>query len=119
MFHKRSLSKITEDILLLFITHLAQQGLTHAAIKVYLSAVHNLHVTAGLHKDFSDQLTPWLEMVLKAIKKEKSVIAPSTRLPITINIMSKIKETLNLIPTEHDSIMMWAACALAFFFFEV
>lgn len=56
-------------------------------------------------------------MVLKGIKKEKSLIAPRTRLPITIDIMSKIKETLNLKPTDQDSIMMWAACALAFFGF--
>ena len=107
----------TEDTLLLFVTHLAKQGLTHATIKVYLSAVHNLHVTAGLHKEFSDQLTPRLEMVLKGIKKEKSSTAPRTRLPITVEIMSKVKEILNLKPTEWDNIMMWAACALAFFGF--
>ena len=67
--------------------------------------------------ELSEQLTPRLEMVLKGIKKEKSLIAPCKRLPITIDIMAKIKGTLNLKPTDHDSLMMWAACALAFFGF--
>ena len=107
----------TEDTLLLFVTHLAQQGLAHATIRVYLSAVRYLHVTAGLHKEFAEQLTPRLEMVLKGIKKEKSLITPCKRLPITIDIMAKIKATLNLKPTEHYSVMIWAACALAFFGF--
>lgn len=49
-------------------------------------------------------------MVLKGIKKKKSLIAPHTRLQITINITCKTKEK----PTEHDSIMMWAAYALEF-----
>ena len=32
----------------MFVGHLAQQGLLHQTIEVYLLAVHNLHVTAGL-----------------------------------------------------------------------
>ena len=67
----------TEDILLLFIAHLDQQGLTHATIKVYLSAVRNLHVTVGLHKEFTQQLTPRLEMVLRGMKREKLPVLDS------------------------------------------
>ena len=100
--------------MLLFVAHLAQQGLTHATIKVYLSAVRNLHVTAGLHKEFAVQLTPKLELVMKGIKKEKALISPRTRLPITIDIMSKLKITLGVRSKDHDNIMLWAACALAF-----
>ena len=103
--------------MLLFVTHLAQQGLTHATIKVYLSAVRNLHVTAGLHKELSSQLTPRLEMVMKGIKNDKALIAPRSRLPITIDIMSMIRKILSLKPKDHDNIMLWAACALAFFGF--
>lgn len=54
--------------MLLLVTYLAEQGLTHATIKVYLSVVHNLHVKAGLHNEFAAQLTPTLEMVLRGIK---------------------------------------------------
>ena len=107
----------SEDTLLLFITHLAQQGLSHATIKVYLSAVRNLHVTASLHKEFEEQLTPRLQMVMKGIKKDMSLNFSRVRLPITIDIMQKIRRILGQKPKEHDNIMLWAACALAFFGF--
>ena len=83
---------------------------------MYLLAVRNLHVKAGLHSEFAAQLTPRLEMVLRGIK-DKSSTAPRPRLPITIKIMRKIKETFSLSPSDHDNIMMWAVCALAFFGF--
>ena len=66
---KKSLLPTTEDTLLLFVSHLAQQGPSHASIKVYLSAICNLHVSSGLHEEFAKQLTPRLELVLKGIKK--------------------------------------------------
>ena len=79
----------------MFVTHLAQQGLTHQSIKVYLSAVHNLNVSAGLHEEFSKQLTPMLELVLKGIKKEKAkATSPTIRLPVTIEIMRRIRAVL-------------------------
>ena len=55
-------------------------------------------------------------MVLKGIK-EKSLTAPHTRFPITVDIMAKIRETLKLRPAERDSTMMWAAGASACFGF--
>ena len=107
----------SEETLLLFVVHLAQQGLAHATIKLYLSAVHNLHVTTGLHREFTAQLTPKLELAMKGIKKEKALNSPCTRLPITIDIMSKLKSTLGESSENYDNIMLWAACALAFFGF--
>ena len=101
----------------MFVSHLAQQGLTHQTIKVYLSAVRNLHVSAGLHNQFAAQLTPRLEMVLKGIKKDKAAATPRTRLPITVEIMERLRCTLIKQPTDHNNIMMWAACSLAFFGF--
>ena len=56
-------------------------------------------------------------MVMKGIKKEKSLTPPRLRLPITLDIMSKIKRALNDTPHDHDNIMLWAACCLAFFGF--
>ena len=61
----------SEDTLLMFVGHLAQQSLAHQTIQVYLSAVRNLHVTAGLHNEFTEQLMPRLEMVLKGIKRTR------------------------------------------------
>ena len=108
----------SEDTLLMFVSYLAQQGLSHTSIKVYLSAVHNLHVQGGLHEEFAKQLSPRLELVLKGIKLEKAKTAPPpTRLPITVNIMGKIKAVLLQHPTEYNNILLWAACCLAFFGF--
>ena len=101
----------------MFVSYLAQQGLSQASIKVYLSAVRNLHVSAGLHKEFSKQLTPRLELVIKGIKKEKAKSAPPSRLPITVEIMGSIKTVLALHPTDYDNTLLWAACCLAFFSF--
>ena len=102
----------------MFISRLAEEGLAHQSIKVYLSAVRNLHVASGLHEEFSKQLTPKLEMVLRGIKKETAKSkSPRIRLPITIEVMEKIKEVLQRNPTSEDSILHWAACGLAFFGF--
>ena len=58
------------------------------SIKIYLSAVRNLHVQGGLHAEFAKQLSPRLELVLKGIKHEKARTAPPpTRLPITVDII--------------------------------
>ena len=61
----------------MFVSYMAQQSLSQASIKVYLSAVCNLHVSAGLHEEFSKQLTPRLKLVLKGIKKGKSKVCSS------------------------------------------
>ena len=102
----------------MFVSHLAQEGLAHTSIKVYLSAVRNLHISAGLHEVFSRQLTPRVELVLKGIKRDKAGLPPkSTRLPITTDIMTKIKEDLLRQPKDYTNILLWAACCVAFFGF--
>ena len=45
----------SESTLLLFATHLAN---SYATIKIYLLAVRHMHVTAGMHNFFTQQLTP-------------------------------------------------------------
>ena len=44
-------------------------------------------------------------------------VSPPRRLPITTEIMHQIKETLLQHPHSYHSILMWAACCLAFFGF--
>lgn len=103
----------------MFVSYLAKQGLAPSSIKVYLSAVRSLHVHAGLHNELAEQLTPRLQMVLKGIKRERARSAnpDSARLPITVEIMEKIKQVLARDPTKYNNIMLWAACCLAFFGF--
>ena len=108
----------TEETLLLFVAYMITLNLSHATIKVYLSAVRHMHVTAGLHSDFSQQLTPHLQQVLKGVKKIQAITKPPrARLPITLSIMTDIKHLLLQKPQSYDNIMLWAACCLTFFGF--
>ena len=96
--------KTTTCLLLMFVSQLIREGLAHQSIKRYLSAVRNLHITAGLHEEFSKELTPKLETVLRSIKKQAAKNSPPhVRLPITIEVMAKIKEVLQKDPTNEST----------------
>ena len=57
-------------------------------------------------------------MILRGIKREQcKKQAPKTRLPITIQIMYKLRQLLQENPQDYHNLMMWAACCLAFFGF--
>jgi len=108
----------TESALLLFVSHLASKNISHTTIKVYLVAVCHMHVIASLHRLFEEQLTPRLQLVLKGIKRTQAISNPCrTRLPITLKIMSGIKDCLPKWPHSQSNIMFWAACCIAFFGF--
>lgn len=71
-------------------------------------------MAASLHNEFAQQLTPWLDLVLhvNGIKKDR---APChSQLPITLEIMVKIKHALLRSPSEYNNIMLWAACCFIF-----
>ena len=55
----------------MFMSHLAKEGIAHATIKVYLAAIRYLHVSVGMHQTYNQQLSPYLELVMKGIKKEQ------------------------------------------------
>ena len=81
----------SESTLLLFATHLATSSISYATIKIYLSAVGHMHITAGMDSFFNQQLTPQLQQVLKGIQKSQSLThPPRVRLPIIIQIMENI-----------------------------
>ena len=109
----------TESALLLFISHLASKNISHTTIKVYLAAIRHTHVIAGMHRSFEEQLTPWLQLALRGIKKTQAIATPTrrVRLPITLQIMCTIKDYLSRQPRSSTNIMLWAACCLAFFGF--
>ena len=108
----------TETTLILFATYLASERITYATIKVYLVAIRNTHVSAGLHSHFYQQLSPCLHSVLKGIKKTQAITQPAkTCLPITFDIMKNIKNLLSRQPNSYLNIMIWTACCLAFFGF--
>ena len=108
----------SETTLLLFATHLALAGLAYTSIKVYFSAIGNLHTAHSLHDAYRQALTPRLEQVLRGIKREQcSTHTTRIRLPITAEIMHQIYAVLARAPVEYQNIMLWAACCTAFFGF--
>ena len=77
-----------------------------------------MHVTAGQHSNFTQQLTPRLQQVLKGIQKTQlATQPPRVRLPITLSIMQSMKRLLLQKPPSYDNVLIWAACCLAFFGF--
>ena len=108
----------SEQTLLLFVTYLGQLELNHKTIKIYLSAVRNLHITTGHFKSFETQLSPRVERILKGIKlTQANSKPPRSRLLITSSIMCKIRAVPAKSPHDYNNIMLWAACCLAFFGF--
>ena len=77
-----------------------------------------MHVLAGLHTQFSSQLTPCLQLILKGIQRNQATShPPRVRLPITLQIMRSIYDLLTNQPHSYTNILIWAACSLAFFGF--
>ena len=108
----------SKAILILFGTHLASERITYATVKVYLSAIYNTHVSAGLHSHCSQQLTPRLQLILKGIKRTQAITQPvKLCYLITLDIMKNIKSLLSSQPTSYLYVMIWAACYLTFFSF--
>ena len=63
----------SEATLMLFITYLATEKIFHKTIiKVYLSAVRHRHITVGMCAQFSQQLTPRLQLTLKGIQHSQA-----------------------------------------------
>ena len=102
----------------MFIAHLSKEGIAHTTNKVYLAAICHLHVSVGMIQTYNQQLSPYLDLVMKGIKKEQLHGKPQRQcLPITFSIMASIHTVLACTPNDYHSIMMWAACCMAFFGF--
>ena len=103
----------TERQLVLFVAQLAQR-LSHSTVRSYLSAIRHMQITEGLGDPLNNALR--LQLAMKGLKRKKPK-SGDVRLPITPYILKAIKTSLNRDPYNHDNIMLWAACCLAFFAF--
>ena len=65
----------------MFISQLAKEGIAHTTIKVYLAAICYMHVSVGIHQTYNQQLSPYLELVMKGINKETAPWKISTPVP--------------------------------------
>ena len=87
-------------------------SLRAASIKVYLSAVHSLHIEYGFPDPFLN--FPHLQRVVRGIKCLQGS-ASSEQPSITDSIMLVIFNSFDLALPDHC--MFWAACTLAYFGF--
>ena len=108
----------SEEVLCMFASHLAESGLKHRTIKSYLSAIRFLHISEGASDPFQASLTH-LDYVLLGIKKNEVEKGTGSRerLPISPQLLRKIKELWDHSSSGTDIVMLWAACCLAFFGF--
>ena len=106
-----SLLPATIETLMLYATFLSY-SLKPQSIKVYLSAIRNLHLQHG-HANPMDN-TPQLRSLLRGMKRlQGHTIDP--RLPITPSLLRRFRSYLRL--TYQDHLTLWAAMVVAFFGF--
>ena len=85
---------------------------TPATIKVYLAAIHNMHIEAGFPDLFGN-----LTLLPKLIRGIKRCYSQERRphFPITPQILLRFKQHLHL--DWHDHKLLWSAMLIAFFGF--
>ena len=106
----------TEQTLCLFVAFLAEEGIAHSTVKDYLSAVRHVHIRHGLGNPFAVSL-PRLELVLRGVKRSTAGPRRQQRLPITLEVLSRLRDVWAPRANERGIVMLWAACCLAFFGF--
>ena len=105
-----------EGTLCQFVAYLACSSLSYQSIRLYLSTIRFLQISHGL-PDPSLSSVARLEYVLKGIRKGLPAHSRLKRLPITPYILRIIHRVWSQDPVDHDKVMLWAACCLAFFGF--
>ena len=122
MCHKLSVppTPASEHLLCKFVTYLALNKISSNTIKVYLSGVRQLHIREGLPPPPTANMAK-LAQVLRGIKISQASTQPTSsrppRLPITPEILRRIKVRWQQDPPSQDRIMLWAAFLTCFFGF--
>ena len=92
------------------------RSVQHSTIKNYLSAVKHYHSSSGYELNLSAFLR--LRLILRGIKRSQGVHS-TVRRPITLHLLNLFYHLLNVKYTDNkDSLMVWAAMTLAFFWFS-
>ena len=101
-----------------FVAQLAKDGLAASSIKSYLSAVRHLHLAMHLPDPKIGEMGR-LEQVIKGSKCEYAKLKPGTRerLPITPELLLKMRKIWEKQSKSFDNIMLWVASCLCFFGF--
>ena len=108
---------VSQSVLCLFISHLANVGLSYGTIKTYLASVRHLQISMNLPEPRSVPM-PKLALVERGIRHlGASSRRTRSRLPIIPCILRQIKALWSREAICYDTIMLWAACCMAFFGF--
>ena len=110
---------VTEQTLSRFAAFLGQQNIKHRTIKSYLSGIRFTQIQLGLGDPFKDKSMPLLEYVLTGIKRKQAKVGtpPKPRLPITPDILQRLRSVWRRPSANPDHIMLWAAACTGFFGF--
>ena len=110
----------SENVLCYYVSSLASDcQLKHQTIKAYLSAIRHLQITEGLSDPFKAEM-PRLDYVMRGIKRvqgEKGLYSQNPRLPITPDILRKLKAVWSPSASQYQETMLWAASSIGFFGF--
>ena len=109
---------LRENSLCRYILFLADEGLSPKTIKSYLSATRHFQVTMNLPNPKMGEMAR-LEQLIKGAKREYAKRNHETRvrLPITPDILLKLRSVWSRDAKDFDRIMLWAACCLCFYRF--
>ena len=109
---------LSEHLLCCFAAALADQGLAPQTVKSYLSALHNMQISMGLPDPRDRSSLPILKPVQAGISRARITKGspPRIRLPITANILDRIRVVL-LSSADPDRHVLLAVAASAFFGF--
>ena len=108
---------VTQDLLCSFVAYLANTNCAYQTIRSYLAAVRYLQIAnnltptplASMHK---------LQLVMRGARRHvASSRTVKPRLPITPEILRKLRALWSGRAHEFDVILLWAACCSAFFVF--
>ena len=83
--------------------------------KNYLAAVRHSQISAGLGDPNIGDM-PCLDYVVKGLKR-LATNPQRPRLPITPEILKRLRTVWETLPSQHDAAMLWAAATMCFFDF--
>ena len=109
---------VSEQHICQYVSKLSEEGVSHASIKCYLSAVRHLQIAQGFADPHMSDM-PKLEQVVKRVKSFQARNRPKhrVRLPITPDILLKIRGEWENDSSNPDHVMLWAATCTCFFGF--
>lgn len=102
----------------MFAAGMASEGLRHSTIKGYLAGIKHLHLAEGWPDPCGTERRR-LHYILQGVRRREARQGKGVkpRLPITPAILRRLKTVWTKESGDRDTVMVWAACCLAFFGF--